>query len=60
MNFDDYEQIPYQQDDASGWVAEIPAMEGCYALMKTPDEAKAELRLVFDMIMEERSEQKNA
>jgi predicted RNase H-like HicB family nuclease len=60
MNFDDYEQILYQQDDGSGWVAEIPSIEGCYALMKTPDEAKAELRLVFDMIMEERSEQKNA
>jgi predicted RNase H-like HicB family nuclease len=60
MKFDDYEQILYQQDDGSGWVAEIPALEACYALMKTPDEAKAELRLVFDMIMEERSEQKNA
>ncbi|MGC1367656.1 MAG: type II toxin-antitoxin system HicB family antitoxin, partial [Candidatus Acidiferrum sp.] len=60
MNFDDYEQILYQQDDGSGWVAEIPVLEACYALMKTPDEAKAELKLVFDMIMEERSEQKNA
>jgi hypothetical protein len=29
MNFDDYEQILYQQDDGAGWVAEIPAIEGC-------------------------------
>ena len=60
MKFDDYEQILYQQDDGSGWVAQSPALEACYALMKTPEEAKAELGLVFDMIMEERSEQNNA
>ena len=60
MNFDDYEQILYKQDDGSGWVAEIPAIEGCHALMRAPLEAKAELRLVFEMIEEERREQKNA
>lgn len=60
MKFEDYEQILYRQDDASGWVAEILAIEGCYALMESPEKAKPELKLVFDMIMEERREQKNA
>ena len=60
MKFEQYEQVFYQQDDGSGWVAELPALEACYALMKTPEEAKAELKLVFDMIMEERRERRNA
>ncbi|MGH9743746.1 MAG: type II toxin-antitoxin system HicB family antitoxin [Candidatus Acidiferrum sp.] len=60
MKFDDYEQILYPQDDGSGWVAEIPAIEACYALMRTQEEAKAELKLVFDMIMEELQETENA
>jgi predicted RNase H-like HicB family nuclease len=60
MKFEDYEQILYPQDDGSGWVAEIPAIEACYALMRTPEEAKEELRLVFDMIMEELQEKRNA
>lgn len=60
MKFEDYEQILYQQEDGSGWVAEISALPSCYALMKTPEEAKAELRLVFEMIMEELREKKNA
>jgi predicted RNase H-like HicB family nuclease len=60
MKFEDYEQILYPQDDGSGWVAEIPALQACYALMPTPEEAKAELKLVFDMIMEELEEKKNA
>jgi predicted RNase H-like HicB family nuclease len=59
MKFEDYEQILNQQDDGSGWVAEIPAIQACYALMPTPEEANAELKLVFDMIMEERQETKN-
>ncbi len=52
MNLEDYKMILYRQDDGS-WVAEIPAIGGCYALMPTRDEALAELRLVFDMIAEE-------
>jgi predicted RNase H-like HicB family nuclease len=60
MKFEDYEQILYPQDDGSGWVAEIPTLEACYALMRTPEEAKAELKLVFDMIMEELREKRNA
>jgi len=59
MKFEDYEQILYRQNDGS-WVAEIPALPSCYALMETPEEAKAELRLVFEMVMEELREKKNA
>jgi predicted RNase H-like HicB family nuclease len=39
-------------DDGS-WVAEVPVISGCYALMPTREEALAELRRVFDMIAEE-------
>jgi len=53
MKFDDYKIILYRQDDGSGWVAEIPAIGGCYALMKTREEALAELASVFSMIEEE-------
>jgi predicted RNase H-like HicB family nuclease len=59
MRFEDYEQILYQQDDGSGRVAEIRRLPACYALMKAPEEAKAELRLVFDMIMESEREREN-
>jgi len=44
--------VLYRQDDGS-WVAEVPAIAGCYALMPTRDEALAELAHVFDMIAEE-------
>ena len=49
MGFDDYKVVLYRQDDGS-WVAEIPAIPGCYALMPTREEALAELTNVFDMI----------
>ncbi len=52
MKFDDYKIILYRQDDGS-WVAEIPSIGGCYALMKTREEALAELPNVFSMIEEE-------
>ena len=45
----DYKTILYRQDDGS-WVAEIPAISGCYALMPTREEALAELKGVFAMI----------
>jgi predicted RNase H-like HicB family nuclease len=51
MKFDDYKIILYRQDDGS-WVAEIPAIPGCYALMKTREAALAELAQVFNMIAE--------
>ena len=37
----------------NGWVAEIPAIPGCYALMPTQRQAIAELRLVLEMIADE-------
>jgi hypothetical protein len=42
MRFEDYKIILYRQDDRSGWVAEIPALPACYALMKTREEALEE------------------
>jgi len=52
MTMDDYKIILYRQEDRS-WVAEIPAISGCYALMPTREEALAELARVFAMIAEE-------
>ena len=48
----DYKTILYRQEDGS-WVAEIPAIPGCYALMPTREEALAELAAVFEMIEQE-------
>jgi len=48
----DYKTVLYPQDDGS-WVAEIPAISGCYALMPTREEALQELANVFRMIAEE-------
>jgi predicted RNase H-like HicB family nuclease len=52
MTVDDYKTILYRQDDGS-WVAEIPAISGCYALMLTREAALAELNRVFAMIADE-------
>ena len=52
MTYQDYKTVLYRQEDAS-WVAEIPAISGCYALMPTREEALAELAKVFEMIAEE-------
>jgi predicted RNase H-like HicB family nuclease len=49
MKFEDYKIVLYRQDDGS-WVAEIPAISGCYALMKTREAALAELAKVFKMV----------
>jgi predicted RNase H-like HicB family nuclease len=49
MTVDDYKTILYRQDDGS-WIAEIPAISGCYALMPTRESALAELNRVFAMI----------
>lgn len=55
MRLEDYKTVLYRQADGS-WVAEIPAIHGCYALMPTREEALAELSEVFRMICEEYSE----
>ncbi len=51
MKFEDYKIVLYRQDDGS-WVAEIPAIPSCYALMSTREEALAELVQVFKMVAE--------
>ena len=53
VKFEDYKIVLYRQDDRSGWVAEIPALPACYALMKTREEALAELANVFSMVADE-------
>ena len=55
MGFDDYEVVLYRQDDGP-WVAEIPALGGCYALMDTREAALAELEQVFALIAQEYQE----
>ena len=52
MGLDDYKLILYRNEPA-GWVAEIPAIGGCYALMPTREEALAELGQVYEMIAAE-------
>lgn len=52
MKFEDYKIVLYREDDGA-WAAEIAALSGCYALMKTRGEAPAELPNVFSMIEEE-------
>jgi predicted RNase H-like HicB family nuclease len=51
MNLADYKTILYRQEDGS-WVAEVPVIPGCYALMRTRESALAELANVFAMIAE--------
>jgi len=52
MGVGDYKVVLYR-NQPEGWVAEIPSIEGCYALMPTRVEALNELELVFDMIAAE-------
>ncbi|GAC1617336.1 MAG: hypothetical protein NVS9B13_03920 [Candidatus Acidiferrum sp.] len=49
VSLENYKTILYRQEDGS-WVAEIPAIPGCYALMQTREAALAELTQVFQMI----------
>ena len=48
----DYKVVLYRQPDSS-WVAYVPALDGCHAVMETRDAALAELQTVFEMIQEE-------
>jgi antitoxin HicB len=52
MGIDNYKTILYRQENG-GWVAEIPAIPGCYALMETREAALAEFAKVFEMIAED-------
>jgi len=55
MSLDDYKVVLYRNQPA-GWVAEVPAIPGCYALMPTREEALAELEGVFAMTAAEYGE----
>jgi predicted RNase H-like HicB family nuclease len=59
VTFDDYKVVLYR-NQPEGWVAEIPAVAGCYALMDTREEALEELKLVFGMIAGEYRERGEA
>jgi predicted RNase H-like HicB family nuclease len=49
MALDEYKVVLYR-NQPSGWVAEIPSISGCYALMPTRTEALLELEQVFALI----------
>jgi len=55
VRLEDYKTVLYRQEEGS-WVAEIPAISGCYALMPTREAALEELASVFKMISEEYAE----
>jgi len=55
----DYKTVLYRQEDGA-WVAEIPAIPGCYALMDSRDAALAELEKVFALIAEEYRQKEQA
>jgi len=55
MSLDDYKVVLYR-NQPDGWVAEVPAIAGCYALMPTREEALAELSNVFETIAAEYGE----
>ncbi len=55
MKLEEYKTVLYRQQDGS-WVAEIPAISGCYALMPTREAALEELSNVFQLLAEEYSE----
>ena len=52
MGLDDYKVVLFR-NYPEGWVAEIPAIAGCHALMLTREEALTELAAVFQLIFEE-------
>ena len=56
MILDDYKVVLYR-NQPEGWVAEVPALRGCYALMPTREEALAELERVFELIAAEYRDQ---
>ena len=59
MTLADYKVVLYRQLDGA-WVAEVPAIGGCYALMDTREAALAELHQVFGLIAEEHAERGRA
>ncbi|MEO8129119.1 MAG: type II toxin-antitoxin system HicB family antitoxin [Bryobacteraceae bacterium] len=57
MGLDDHKVVLYR-NRPDGWVAEIPAIPGCYALMPTGEKALTELAAIFRLISEEYEERK--
>lgn len=55
MTLSDYKVVLYRQLDGA-WVAEVPAIGGCYALMDTREAALAELGRVFQIIADEHAD----
>jgi predicted RNase H-like HicB family nuclease len=55
MAFEDYKVVLYR-DQPDGWVAEISAIPGCYALATERAQALADLSSVFEMIAAEYAE----
>lgn len=55
----DYTMV-VRPDDNGTFVAYLPAIPGCHALGKTPEEAQTELQNVFEMIVEEHREEGKA
>ena len=55
VSFDDYKVVLFR-NQPDGWVAEIPSIPGCHALMPTREEALAELAQVFGLIEAEHRE----
>ncbi len=47
-----YHAIVYRQAEGP-WVAEVPALSGCYAMMPTKEEALEELRRVLRNIADD-------
>ena len=59
MTLADYKVVVYRQFDGA-WVAEVPAIGGCYSLMDTREAALEELERVFRLIAEEHAERGHA
>jgi len=57
MAFDDYKIVLYR-NQPDGWVAEIPAIPGCHALMPTWEESLPELTAIFQLIAKEYRDRK--
>jgi predicted RNase H-like HicB family nuclease len=55
MSLDDDKVVLYR-NEPNGWVAEVPSIPGCHALMPTREAALAELVAVFQLISEEYAE----
>ncbi len=52
--------VVIRPDDNDTFVAHVPAIRGCHAWGRTPEEAQAELANVFKMIMQESNEPANS